>query len=297
MHQIPREKLKKWTWYVGRGRNGNVGLWNGEEFLVITATSWPGVKREPYYTAERGCFQPFRAIDEGEMLEPLVEDGIPTRHAHSLVFAQECEQEQLDTLQALQGMEFLVAGRSALALQAVPPALPAVLSLIVPASTYAVAARCLGIVAKQEKATADSACFRRHSSRVRLSRLDDDLFRRLAAQASPVTVSRCVLPALTPANLLGMYCGLPHTLDAEERADGLLLDVVDSLSTADHDAALNALREAGAPDAAATLDDCLERARRRRWSWSEFIELRKAERERLRRPQQLREQPASPDRS
>lgn len=27
--------LEKNRWYVGRGRNGNVGLWDGESFLVI----------------------------------------------------------------------------------------------------------------------------------------------------------------------------------------------------------------------------------------------------------------------
>lgn len=69
---IPLEHLKVDTWYVGRGRNGNVGLWNGRFFLVIGEKREQSViKKEPYYTDESGCFQPFLAINEGRMVEPF----------------------------------------------------------------------------------------------------------------------------------------------------------------------------------------------------------------------------------
>ena len=59
-------------WYVGRGRNGNVGLWNGTYFLVIAEKFDEYViKHEPYYTDDYGCFQPFAVIDEGTMVEPF----------------------------------------------------------------------------------------------------------------------------------------------------------------------------------------------------------------------------------
>lgn len=75
--QIPLEELQIGLWYVGRGRNSNVGLWNGEDFLVIGRCShpesweprkWisnPCIKVEPYYTKTDGCFQPLSVIDEG----------------------------------------------------------------------------------------------------------------------------------------------------------------------------------------------------------------------------------------
>jgi hypothetical protein len=31
--QIPIDQLITGKWYVGRGRNSNVGLWNGSRFL------------------------------------------------------------------------------------------------------------------------------------------------------------------------------------------------------------------------------------------------------------------------
>ena len=75
--QIPLSELQVGRYYVGRGRNANVGLWNGDCFLVIglcgTPISWeprkwennPCIKQEPYFTAEQGCFQPFVLVDEG----------------------------------------------------------------------------------------------------------------------------------------------------------------------------------------------------------------------------------------
>jgi hypothetical protein len=72
--QLPLDCLIDGHYYVGRGRNGNVGLWDGERkvFLVIgnKFNEWR-IKREPYYTDERGCFQPFLLVDDGPVREVL----------------------------------------------------------------------------------------------------------------------------------------------------------------------------------------------------------------------------------
>ena len=74
VEQIEESKLVAGNWYVGRGRNGNVGRWNGNSFEVITdclvyngsfktkQKTKLGIKFEPYFTAEEGCFQPFSEI-------------------------------------------------------------------------------------------------------------------------------------------------------------------------------------------------------------------------------------------
>jgi hypothetical protein len=70
--QIPLSDLIVGRWHVGRGRNGNVGMWDGTHFLTITRKieDWV-VKLEPYYTSETGTFQPFTIIDEGVMVAPF----------------------------------------------------------------------------------------------------------------------------------------------------------------------------------------------------------------------------------
>jgi hypothetical protein len=70
--QIPEKDLIKGKWYVGRGRNSNVGYWDGGGFLVICEKFDDYViKCEPYYTDKSGCFQPFALVDEGSMVEPF----------------------------------------------------------------------------------------------------------------------------------------------------------------------------------------------------------------------------------
>ena len=66
---ISKNKLIKYRWYVGRGRNNNVGYWDGNRFLTLSRKfgQWD-IKDEPYYTKTGGCFQPFLLIDEGEVL-------------------------------------------------------------------------------------------------------------------------------------------------------------------------------------------------------------------------------------
>ncbi len=81
--QIEKSQLVIGNWYVGKGRNGEVGRWDGECFEVITdclvyngsfktkQKTKPGIKFEPYFTAKEGCFQPFNEISiEDAKLSP-----------------------------------------------------------------------------------------------------------------------------------------------------------------------------------------------------------------------------------
>ena len=85
--QISKDALIVGRWYAGRGRNANIGMWNGEDFLVLAEVgqkvgpgprewvkSW-GVKREPYFQADGGCFQPFEMVDMGTVSVPQGEGG------------------------------------------------------------------------------------------------------------------------------------------------------------------------------------------------------------------------------
>lgn len=75
VYQLPLSQLEVGHWYVGRGRNGNVGLWDGDCFLVIgqegirksqTPPVWENhwvIKREPYFTEASGCFSPLSEIN------------------------------------------------------------------------------------------------------------------------------------------------------------------------------------------------------------------------------------------
>ena len=87
--QIPRKKLVKGAWYLGKGRNGDIGMWDGEDFLVIGQNSYPveprkwvsdwAIKREPYFEPHEGCFQPFKRVPMGQIVEP---------HADALSYAE-----------------------------------------------------------------------------------------------------------------------------------------------------------------------------------------------------------------
>lgn len=103
VRQIPMEQLETGRWYVGRGRNGNVGLWDGECFLVIgqegvkvsaVPPPWGNrwvIKQEPYFTESSGCFQPFASINEGDVVESI--DGADSLYgyARTLRFVSSCE--------------------------------------------------------------------------------------------------------------------------------------------------------------------------------------------------------------
>ena len=85
--QIPMYRLVRGRWYVGRGRNGNVGLWDGQDFLVIGEKFGRYViKEEPYFVAASGCFQPFREIDEGRMVQPFGRVGWDAHYGHRMKF-------------------------------------------------------------------------------------------------------------------------------------------------------------------------------------------------------------------
>ena len=70
---VPKQSLVPSRWYVGRGRNANVALWDGEIFLTIADEAGEAViKSEPYYEAEWGCFQPFLVFEDGHLTGPPV---------------------------------------------------------------------------------------------------------------------------------------------------------------------------------------------------------------------------------
>ncbi len=85
---IPKNKLVEGRWYVGRGRNGNVAMWNGHNFLTIGMKFDNAVvKTEPYYEETTGCFQPFYQVDEGEMTEPFGTTGWSAHYGHTLLIS------------------------------------------------------------------------------------------------------------------------------------------------------------------------------------------------------------------
>lgn len=92
--QIPLKKLIRGKWYVGRGRNGNVGKWDGQCFLVA-AEKFDDyvVKHEPYYEADWGCFQPFALIDEGIQTEPFGGVGWDRHYGRRVEFGTSASQE------------------------------------------------------------------------------------------------------------------------------------------------------------------------------------------------------------
>ncbi|MEK6758009.1 MAG: hypothetical protein AABX88_02675 [Nanoarchaeota archaeon] len=74
--QIPKKELIKNRWYLGRGRNSNVGKWDGKYFQTISIKfDNPVIKFEGYYEKKDGCFQPFLLIGEGEMIKPFGKNG------------------------------------------------------------------------------------------------------------------------------------------------------------------------------------------------------------------------------
>src|SRR5262245_14449595 len=88
--QIPKANLIVGKWYAGRGRNGNVGLWDGRCFLTIAEKFGEYVvKQEPYYTEETGCFQPFALVDEGVMVEPFGRAGWEAHYGRRMEFGQQ----------------------------------------------------------------------------------------------------------------------------------------------------------------------------------------------------------------
>jgi hypothetical protein len=87
--QIPKKKLIKGRWYIGRGRNSNLGFWDGEFFITIGVKwgSWTNYN-EPYYEEKTGCFQPYLLVDEGKII-PLGKEGWDAHYGIELILDKE----------------------------------------------------------------------------------------------------------------------------------------------------------------------------------------------------------------
>lgn len=85
LKQLPKEKLIKDRWYLGRGRNSNIAYWDGQVFITLgLEMNIPRIKIEEYYTEKEGCFQPFHLIDEGEIIEPFGNKGWDKHYGKTL---------------------------------------------------------------------------------------------------------------------------------------------------------------------------------------------------------------------
>jgi hypothetical protein len=83
--QMQHDQLEVGCWYIGRGRNANIGMWDGDWFLVLAPSGrkvGPGagdwepcwdIKLEPYFEQDAGCFQPFKKVDMGAVSPPFGE--------------------------------------------------------------------------------------------------------------------------------------------------------------------------------------------------------------------------------
>lgn len=86
LNQLPKIELIKGTWYFGRGRNSNIGYWDGKCFLTIGFEfNEPVIKVEKYYGKYKGCFQPFLKIDEGKIIEPFGKEGWNKHYGKTLL--------------------------------------------------------------------------------------------------------------------------------------------------------------------------------------------------------------------
>jgi hypothetical protein len=91
---IPKQKLIIGRWYLGRGRNSNLGRWTGNWFATIGKgfNDWV-LKAEDYYTEEGGCFQPFVLIEEGEIV-PFGVRGWEAHYGTELIISKIEKKEQ-----------------------------------------------------------------------------------------------------------------------------------------------------------------------------------------------------------
>ena len=124
---LSRSQLEKGSWYIGRGRNVNVGLWDGETFLVIAQLGrltgksgkekWrteTGIKYEPYFDDSQGVhhqdedgndvhclgtFQPFLKISEGLVTEDFGTDNSDTSYGYGKLV----EFQNIETWNNIQG--------------------------------------------------------------------------------------------------------------------------------------------------------------------------------------------------
>lgn len=98
--QIPLKDLEIGSWYIGRGRRANIGLWNGDSFSVLGDCGvWNGgvkttiekeecIKHESYYINKEGSFQPFLKVDFGETVDKTEENGFCGGYGKKIRFKQ-----------------------------------------------------------------------------------------------------------------------------------------------------------------------------------------------------------------
>ncbi len=61
---IPKDKLKKWGWYMGPGRGSNIAIWDGQAFQFITQLeSGVGINTCSHYD-DGGCFAPIEHLHD-----------------------------------------------------------------------------------------------------------------------------------------------------------------------------------------------------------------------------------------
>lgn len=269
MQQIPRHQLRRWSWYAGRGRNGNVGLWNGEEFLVVTATLRPSIKQEPYFDADGGCFQPFLRIDEGVVRQPFVEQGMETPYAVDVAYGEQCADNFEALLSVAARLPVMVAGSSALSLFLDQRPSPAEVVLLAGTTCEGDVLRQLGIdgLAGDGRATA-RASWGRLEICVRI--VPDEVLGALQALSARCTPWR--VTALSPS---GVLCGCLWEGSLGERtrhsAESVALDALDCLAEEDMVAVDAFLAGRHWPLSDALLAEWKELSRRRRQSWSEVV--------------------------
>lgn len=62
---INKKELKKGRWYLGVGRNSNIGLWDGKTFITLGKYyDYYKMYNEGLYQ-DGGCFIPIKLIMEG----------------------------------------------------------------------------------------------------------------------------------------------------------------------------------------------------------------------------------------
>lgn len=278
MQQIPRHQLRRWSWYAGRGRNGNVGMWNGEEFLVVTATLRPSIKQEPYFDADGGCFQPFLRIDEGEVLEPFREQELETPYATDMVYGAECVDEFDAVIERASGLPVVVGGTAAVSLSLGSTWPLAEVALLVAASHAASVVPQLpadSVAGGGRSGAAGGVRYVRLTVSVQV--LPDEVMQALSTMTIRCLPGRSV--ALSPSGVLccclwqGAFGALP--LGVAERSALEALDCLQQEEVAEVEAVL---ASRGWQPAQELLAEWRELALRRRWSWSEVV----LERRRLR---------------
>lgn len=282
MQQIPRHQLRRWCWYAGRGRNGNVGLWNGEEFLVVTATLRSSIKQEPYFDADGGCFQPFQCIDEGLVRQPFVEQGIETRYAVDMAYGVECADDLEALLAVAATLPVMVAGGSALSMFLDQRPSPAEVVLLAGTACAGDVLRQLGVDAHAGGGGTIARTLRgRLEICVRI--VPDEVLGALYGMSA-----RCTPWQVTTLSPSGVLCACLWEGSRGERprhsAETVALEALDCLAEAELAVVEAFLAGRHWPLADALLAEWKGLARRRRQSWSEVVlERRRLQAERVSR--------------